>query len=356
MNTSPLIPSPDPIPAPAWVFHVLDVALFGLHIVLINVLVGGTLLFLFSRVLKRQTEKDLLKPLSSKLPITFALGINLGVAPLLFLQVNWGHLFYSSSVLLGTFWILVIPLVIIAYYGMYIHAKAGRNVLAISAITVASLIFLYISFIFVNNILLMMQPDQWKGYFSHRTGTLLMFSDPTLFPRYLHFIVASVAIAGLFTSLIWTIRKRRNVEGADMKIRQGLTVFGYATVVQAAVGLWFLISLKREMMLEFMGGNPLATAIFGIGFLSALGAIATALSGKFRPTLIMAIITLVAMILTRDLLRGMYLQGSFDPSSLHMNPQYGVLGLFLVVLVIGLASVIWMLRAGFRSDAGRVTP
>jgi hypothetical protein len=166
-------------------------------------------------------------------------------------------------------------------------------------------------------------------------------------------VVASVAIAGLFLSVVWTIRKRRGVEGADIRVRQGLTMFGYATVVQAAVGLWFLMSLKRDMLLQFMGGDGAATAFLGIGFLSGLGSIATALVGKLRPTLIMAGVTLIAMVLTRDQLRGMYLLGSFDAATLQVIPQYGVLALFLFVLILGLASVVWMLRAGFRSGAGR---
>ncbi len=353
MPPSPLIPTPDTIPAPAWVFHVLDVALFMLHIVVINVLVGGSLLFLYSRLMKREHPNAALEPLSKKLPVAFALGINLGVAPLLFLQVIWGHLFYSSSILLGVFWILVIPLVILAYYGTYIHAKSIGNVTALLGIGMASLVLLYVGFIFVNNILLMMQPKEWTAYFGNRNGTILLLSDPTLIPRYLHYIVASVAIAGLFLSTVWTIRKGKQVAGADEQIGKGLKIFGYATVVQAAVGLWFLMALEREMMLQFMGGDPWATAFFGIGFLSGLGAIATAFGGKFRPTLIMTIITMVAMVITRDQLRAMYLSGSFDPSSLTVNPQYGVLVLFLVILVLGLASVVWMLRAGFRTDAGR---
>ena len=352
MSPSPLIPLPDPIPAPPWVFHVLDVVLFTAHILVINVLLGGTLLFAFSRLLGRNREH--LDPLAGKLPVAFALGINLGVAPLLFLQVIWGHLFYASSVLMGLFWILVIPAVILAYYATYIHAKSHRDVRATFAIVLASLLLLSVGFMLVSNILLMMQPEAWGAHFAHREGTLLPLSDPTLIPRYLHYVIASVAVAGLFLSLIWTIRNRRGTEGADAAIRRGLNVFGYATVVQAGVGLWFLIALRRDFLLQFMGGDPLATAVLGIGFLSGLGAIATALGGKFRPTLAMALITLVAMVITRDQLRGMYLRGSFDADALTIHPQYGVLTLFLIILVAGVASVVWMIRAGFRSGTGRV--
>jgi len=59
------------------------------------------------------------------------------------------------------------------------------------------------------------------------------------------------------------------------------------------------------------------------------------------------------MVITRDQLRSMYLEGSFDTASLQVNPQYGVLILFLVILLIGLASVAWMLKAGFGTPSGR---
>ncbi|HSQ76103.1 MAG TPA: hypothetical protein VLT13_11125 [Bacteroidota bacterium] len=353
MNPSPLIPLPDVIPAPAWLFHVLDVALFSLHILLINVILGGSLILLFSRFGKADEESPAFSALATKLPVSFALGINLGVAPLLFLQVIYGHLFYSSSILLGVFWIVIIPLLIIAYYAAYVHAKTKRTPLATAAIAVASVILLYVSFIFVNNILTMMQPETWSAYFVNRTGTILLFSDQTLIPRYLHFLVASIAVAGLASATVWAIRKKRGSEGADGKIRHGLRIFGYATIAEVAIGLWFLIALKRDIMLQFMGGDLTATIVFALGFLCGIGAIATAFGNNYRATLSMAILTILAMVITRDQLRSMYLQGSFDPASLQVNPQYGVLILFLVILAIGLASVAWMLKAGFRAPSGR---
>lgn len=356
MNPSPLIPLPDAIPAPAWLFHVLDVSLFALHIVFINVILGGSLILLFSRLTKKDEPSPVFSALAAKLPVSFALGINLGVAPLLFLQVIYGHLFYTSSILMGVFWIAIIPLLIIAYYAAYVHAKAKRSALATTAIIIASVVLLYISFMFVNNILMMMQPAQWSAYFANRSGTLLSLSDQTLIPRYLHFLVASVAVAGLSSATVWVIRKKRGTEGADDKVRNGLRIFGYATIVQVAVGLWFLMALKRDVMLQFMGGDLVATIVFALGFLCGIGTIATAFVNNYRATLSMAILTIIAMVLTRDQLRSMYLQGSFDPVTLQVNPQYGVLVLFLVILLLGLASVAWMLKAGFRTASGRTLP
>ena len=353
MNPYPLIPTPEAIPAPALLFHILGVALFTLHILLINVVLGGSLLLLLSRCTKHDGEPPVFSALARKLPVGFALGINMGVAPLLFLQVIYGHLFYTSSILMAIFWIIIIPLLIIAYYAAYVHARTTRSGLATTAVTISSVILLYIGFIFVNNILMMMQPGTWSAYFSNRNGTLLMLSDPTLIPRYLHFVLASVAIAGLASATVWVVRRNKGVPGCDPNIRHGLRVFGYTTIAQAAVGLWFLFALKREIMLQFMGGDLPATIVFGIGFLSALGAIATSFSGNYRATMSMGVVTVIAMILTRDQLRSMYLEGIFDTATLQVDPQYGVLTLFLAILVLGLVAVAWMIRAGFRPSTGR---
>jgi len=353
MTPTPLLPSPDTIPAPAWLFHTLGVVFFLIHIVLINIILGGSLILLASRFRRRQGAPPASEVLSHKLPVGFALGINMGVAPLLFMQVIFGHLFYTSAILMGEFWILVIPLLIIAYYAAYLQATSARSALVTAGLAVTSLVLLYIGFAFTNNLLLMMEPARWTAYFTHRDGTLLNTADATFIPRYLHFVTASVAIAGLATASIWTYRKNHGAAGAAEKVAAGLKIFGIATIVQIGVGLWFLLSLGRDLMLQFMGGDIVATVVFMVGFLSAIGAVATAFGGKYRPTLTQIGLTLLAMVLTRDNLRALYLQGVFDTASLQLTPQYSVLALFVIVLLAGLGSVVWMLKAGFRTTSGR---
>jgi hypothetical protein len=357
MEIPVLIPSPDSIPAPAWLFLILDLLTFTLHILLINVIIGGSLIILYNRF---STKKDLLENqlhevAASKIPSTFALGINLGVAPLLFLQVIYGHLFYASSVLMALYWILVIPLLILAYYGAYLHIRKYQSAPLISkiALLLSTLFILYIAFTFVNNMTLMTQPEKWQTYFGNRNGTILNVGDPTFIPRYLHFIVASIAIAGLFMALVWSMRLKKGVKGADAKMKAALKIFGFATIIQVIVGLWFLISIPQKFLLQFMGGNLFATLIFMIGFLSGIGAIATAFANKLRPTLMMVGITIIAMVLTRHNLREMYLGDFFNMSHLTLEPQYGVMALFFVVFVIGLLSVGYMVRLALQTKEGR---
>ena len=342
MDGIPLIPTPEAIPAPWPVFEILGVLLFMLHILFVNVVLGGSLLAFFS---KAPRDSGLTGAIFKKIPSTLALGVTLGIAPLLFLQVLYGHLIYSSSVLMAFYWLLIIPLLIIAYYGTYIHARSGVRWLGKMAIGVAALIFLYIAFIYTNNMTLMLQPEKWPAYYTNRSGTILNLSDPTLWPRYLHFVIASVAVAGLFSSLVWQIRTKKGVPGAGEEVKKGLRIFAIATSVQVIIGIWFLIALPRDFMLAFMGGNLLYTILLVLGIILAIGALVLAFLGRFWPTFWHLIALTLVMVLNRLAVRDLFIGRFFKVSALTLKPQYDVLILFVVILVTGVAAVWYMLRA-----------
>lgn len=348
MNPLSLIPSPEIIPAPAWVFLVLDLLFFGIHILLINTALGSALIIL-SRGLKGKGG-SLQNPghdgVAGKIPILLALGINFGVAPLLFMQVIYGHLFYTSSVLMAVYWILIIPLLMLAYYGAYIFAKksAANPLFSKAALWTAAFLVLLIGMLFVNNMTLMTQPEKWGAYFENRRGTLLNFSDPTLIPRYLHFVAASVAVGGLFMAFLARRREREGVTGSGENRGAGLTIFGYATIGQIIIGMWFLITLPGNFLLNFMGSDFFPTMVFLVGFTGAMGAVAAAFANRLRTTGVFFAITMAAMILTRHNLRTMYLTGKFALSRLSVTSQYGTMALFLAVLVGGILTIRFMIK------------
>ena len=356
MDPLSLLPSPDSIPAPAWVFEVLDIVTFTIHILFVNVVIGGSLLLLFR--LLRPERGEAIAPLATKLPTTFALAINFGVAPLLFVQVIYGHLIYASSVLMAVFWILVIPLLILAYYGAYIHVKKQGTApgLAKAAMFATVLITLYIAFTFVNNMTLMLQPEKWAGYFTNRGGTMLNAGDPTFIPRYLHFIVASVAVTGLLLALIWDYRGRKGETGAARHARTGYRIFALATAVQIVVGFLLFFTLPPEFFPAFMGGNIWYTAVLGAAILLGLAALFASFAEKRTPALVLLAATVVLMVINRANLRSLYLQDVTGWDDLALQPQYGVLALFLVVFVVGLVAVGWMVRTAVTPAQTEVTP
>ncbi len=353
MNPSPTLPVPDPLPAPAGVFHGLELVFFTLHILLINVVLGSACIAFVSRLRKPGQVASLESVFPSKLPTIFAIAVNMGVAVLLFVQVMYGNLFYASSILMATYWILIIPAIIVGYYALYTYARVSRAGLATAAIGITASLFLAIVFLFVNNMLSMMHPELWGAYFFNRNGTLFRQPDATFIPRYLHFIVASIAVGGLFTAAVWTVRKNDGQDRREALVERGLSVFGYATIVQFVIGFWFLFSLKQEYMLQFVGKNIAATISLWLGFLCGVGAVASALGRQFRPAIIMIAVTIVAMVFVRDQLRSMYLQGLYDPATLDVHPQLGVPLLFVTVLLVGIAVITWLVKAGFPPSPGR---
>jgi hypothetical protein len=358
MDFLSLIPVPDTIPARALLFLVLDIFLFTVHILLINMLLGSGLITIFTRMKKGEDDpvKSLHGPAVNKIPALFAIGINMGVAPLLFIQVIYGNLFYTSSVLMAVYWILVIPFLILAYYGAYIHSRryTTNRSLSRTALWITVIMVLYIGFMLVNNNTLMVQPEKWTAYFENRGGTILNLGEPSLLPRYLHFVTASVAVGGLFLAFLWSRSVKNSDEGTEEKVKSSLEIFAWATIVQILIGCWFLISLPRDIMMNFMGKNLPATAFLVIAVLCALGAVFMALKGKLRPVISMILITIIAMIINRQLLRGFYLEGKFSLGSLQLSPQYGVFTLFLIILITGLATVGYMLRISCRKNDRRI--
>lgn len=344
MKISNLIPYAEPIPAPVEILVLLEQLFFLIHILIINSILGLSLIMLF-RWSKRSDFFILNKPIAKKIPILFALGINMAIPALLFLQVTFGHLFYTSSILMGTFWILIIPFLVIAYYSSYYHykkfevSKGAKNALILLIILV-----LYIAFTLVNNLTMMEMPETWKAYFSNRDGTILLWSVQSIYPRFLHFLFASVAVGGLFYAIYF--RKQDRPE----KVNEGLKIFAYATVFQAVVGFWFLLSLPKPVMLKFMGQDGVATFFLIAGIGTALLSIISALKGSLKFTIILLFATLISMVINRYNLRIFSLNEYFSPSELKLVPQWDVFAIFVLILLIGLGTIIYMLKIAFPRE------
>ena len=57
-----------------------------------------------------------------QMPVIVAVGVNLGIVPLLFLQLAYYRFFYPATILMAWFWLAIIGLLIPAYYGVYVYA------------------------------------------------------------------------------------------------------------------------------------------------------------------------------------------------------------------------------------------
>ncbi len=350
MDPAYLIPTPDTIPAPWGFFELLLILTFFCHLVFMNAMLGSAIIALVREIRTKPTDPPPCQDIASKLPYTIAFAVNFGVAPLLFLQVLYGHFIYTSSILMGAYWLSVVGLLILAYYSAYLYkmaadlpATARKRALATSL-----LLLLAIAFLFVNNITLMQTPHIWSVYFHSPDGTFLNLADPTLLPRYLHFVVASVAAGGIFLAILAFFQQKKGAPEAAKRLSTGMKWFTYATVVEIGTGIPFLFSLPKNVHRLFVGGSALHTALFVAALVAAVFCLYYGNKERVWPTTAAMAITVLFMVLVRDLARQAYLARYFHPADLQLVPQWSPMLLFVAILVIGVAVVIYMLRLAAR--------
>jgi hypothetical protein len=343
---NPLIPFPDTIPVAWGWFQFLLLLTLPLHLICMDMLLGFSGVSLFARLRGDETSHRLAFELARVLPFLVAFTVNFGVAPLLFNQVLYGQFLYVSSILMAVFWLAVIPLLIFAYYAIYLYDFRFRSLGRSGAVFIgaALLSILLISFIFTNNMSLALDPLRWTAYFRTASGTLLNFSEPTLFPRFLHFAVGGFAVGCLAVAVFARFWRKRDPQVADLATRIGIQIFTYLTMAQILLGMWFLMSLPREIMLIFMGRNLLATGVFVVALALSIIVLVTGMRRRVGLTTGLTFVLFFLMVVMRDMTRIAYHAPFFRAESLHVVPQYSPMIMFFITLAVGLACITWMIR------------
>ena len=134
-------------------------------------------------------------------------------------------------------------------------------------------------------------------------------------------------------------------------MRRSSIVFAGTTVLQFLVGMWFLMALPKNVAMIFFR-DGVGVSVFAVALLSTLAATILLLIGgtaKEPSPLVhagfgMVLVTVALMVVMRDMVRTAYLQPYFQISKLQVSPQVGIIFVFLLTFVGGLATLVWMLR------------
>ncbi|MBC8317112.1 MAG: hypothetical protein H8E41_04345 [Desulfobulbaceae bacterium] len=350
MTPADLIPVADTIPVHWLWFQVLLTVTFFFHMVAMNVMAGTAVIALVTHIRGGDASLPLCRDLAKKIPFFIAFTVNFGVAPLLFVQVLYGHFMYTSSVLMASFWLSVIILLIIAYGCTYLYDFKFDELFGSRALilSIAVTLFFVIAFLFTNNFSLMQVPETWSRYFNNSQGTMLNLGDPTLIPRYLHMMISAVAVGGLAIALYYDFIQRRGREIPDGRIQLGCQWFSAATCLNFVIGFLFLDSLPDAVKdVSTASGLFFVISLIG-GIVSGGFSIVLGFVYKVRQTAIAAFCALVFMVLVREAVRITYLKPYFNVTELQVVPQYSPLLLFLVVFAAGIAVFCYMLKLAFQ--------
>lgn len=349
------IPSFDPLglPAPLFINLILKVLGFWIHWFFMGMWFSGLLVALILMRLKNPNLSLIGSRILKTMPIFVAFGINAGIVPLLFIQVLFPNLFYTSTILQAWFWFFIVALVLIAYYGIYYFIfnfeKPKKKILSFGAGWLSSVIFLFVGLIFSSEMKLMVSPDSWSMYVSFGPGgtikgTVLALSVQT-FLRYL--IVFGLSTISFSAYILFDNHfiSRKNQLTEDVKrlflalMIAGITIFGLA-------GLKYLGHinpyLKNFILWKYLPGIvPALTLILGF-FYYLKPSKAFALF-----TFLGALLSLLFNSISRQIVQIKEVEPFLKIKDLPLRMQISPILLFIITLTIGLFVLAYLLKVFF---------
>lgn len=276
------IPVPHDIPLPMPIDRVLlqavIIVLFLAHIVFVNLMLGSAIFALVFEFLgRRRPDFDVLaREITKTVTVNKSMAVVLGVGPLLAINLLYTVNFYSANALTGYAWISIVPLVACAFLLLYLYKYtwdrlAGRKGLhrVIGAAGLA--ILLFIPLIFLANINLMLFPERWTGVKGFSSALLL----PNALPRYVHFLLASIAVNALFL-LGWFTRRSYPVESVFSNLdRAALRRLFYvvacgASLLQLFAGPLVYFTLPRQGVTWMLNGLVILAAALAIAMIGLM--------------------------------------------------------------------------------------
>jgi hypothetical protein len=371
MQSFPAV-DPIPLPAPIWLLKLLHIVTLSLHFVAVEMLLGGLLLaVLLSLFRSSPLSQVAARALSRRLTVVMTFVINLAVPPLLFAQVLYGRALYTSSVLIGIYWISVIGLLMLTYWLLYQFSgrlQAGKSAwfTGLSAWLLAGCIARLLS----TNMTLMLRPDVWRQMYSASAmGAFLPPHDATIEPRWLLMMTGGFFISGLWLVYLggrstFTAEEKRFLAGLGGKLA---AFFG---VVYLAIGLW-AVSVQPEVVRAGLAGNGVWAAtgdysfykyfgMAGYGWLAlvVIAILAAAIAGFGRVTAKWMSLVVVHLVVLIEIMLVVYRDGVRDLTLLSRGynvwdravaTNWWVVGLFLVLFVGGLGVIGWLISVVARS-------
>lgn len=355
-----MFPTPDPIPlpAPVWLLKLLSLLTLGLHFGAVMILVGSLILTIYLNVKGRARQQveyvQASYVLAKRLPVIMTYVINLGVPPLLFLQVLYGQQIYSSSVLIGSLWISVIIQLMLAYWLLYrtIHGIENRKpIWHIAGLSL--LIVMGIGQIYSFNMTLMLRPEVWNEmYHNSPIGMQSPKGDPTITPRWLFVMAGGPLFGGLWAVLLSHMAYLGDAVKAILR-RAGGLIAGLGGVLMLAMG-YRVMSLQPAEVWAGIQGSQLH--LYGLYAAGATIAVATLLGvaqgmGKARSLavsnlgIVAALLATITSAIVRDGVRDFtLLQKGFDVNAVTVYPNWSVVIVFLLLFVIMLGVIYWLLN------------
>ena len=331
------LPDPMALPAPPELLRVLLVGTYAVHVLALGLLVSG----LWVRVGAEWSRKAIyqIETVHRFGVVGLSMVITTGVAPLLFVQVLYGRFFYASSITIGYPWLAVIGYLLVGFYALYLwrwrwDRAGGPSAQGKAFLILTILCIVAIGFTISWNHLLSLAAAPWATRVSHPDVVMRLGG-------YLGSIL--IAAAGW---LFW-LRSRLWAEGGAHSAPAAAVVGGVLLII------WSLLSAHADS--GWAGtGRILQWAAAILAVIAAAAGIARATRLPVWIVTVAAVAGSLGMGLQRESHRLAVLAS--DYTSEPVNAQWGPLVMFLIFLIAGLATLIWIVRVICRPGTSSAAP
>ncbi len=345
------------LPHPTAVYVTLFLLTFVLHQAFMHYVLAGSLYLTWATIRQGRTthltEQSLAATLRDWMPFLLSAAITAGVAPLLFIQIVYQYQFYTANLLLWWRWVVVVPVLIVAFYLLYlIKSRMLWNWpygVRVAVVLATSTSFVFVGFCWTVNHLLANSEANWPEVYT--TGRL-PFSVVAVILRMLVWIGGSFATMSVIVG--WQLHYRQSSQSdgssvAGIRSLAGMSICGIITS---------LIAGTTYIALSGTASKSLVFGTFSLPYvlLAISGAILQMIGWSFqwrsnRLELVGlsiattgALITLVGISVIREAIR----ISAMDFASLYPRhveaANVGGFGVFVVVAIAVILVMAWCVR------------
>lgn len=206
MNTA----FPFGLPGPSAFYLTLYVLTLVAHVVFMNYVLGGSAYLAFVSIFRGGAKQRHRSPaalvMRDWMPFALSAAITAGIAPLLFVQILYQERFYTANLLLFNRFMVILPVLIVAFYLLYVlkSRRIGRWPLALRTVVGigAFASFLFVAWTWTENHLLSMQDQAtWTAMFA--SGAIVYKSSETA-PRLSLWFLGSLPTTAMLVT--WQLR------------------------------------------------------------------------------------------------------------------------------------------------------
>jgi len=360
MNPADLLAPPSPLgfPAPYWFMAFFKVLGFSLHAVPMNLWYAGILLAMLLWW-SGEHGRTWSTRLMNRMPVIIAFGVNFGIVPLLFVQTAYYRVFYPATILMAWFWLSVIGLLTLAYYGVYLYVIALRagNVSRFHRAVgwISALFFIGIGFVFANGLSLMNNVAGWPEIWRNTSisgaalGTALNIGDRTLWPRWLMMFGLALTTVAAYTAFETAYSGHREGEGYVRWAGSfALKLCAVGVVWYGITALWYMLGTWPHQTLEAMFAMPRVplTVLTGAGPVLVLLLLWLQRRGATRRVALATGFAQFGVVglnaISRQLVQNLELAPYLNLMDEPVHTQWSSLIPFLVFFLVGVGVLVWM--------------